>query len=210
MATKDLDPYAFNEPSEDPADYVPAYMLDDSIRYVYHGSPDLLFDFNPTQNVRCNKDGTIKWFGNAIFATPYIWMAASFCNKKTMINNGKHYGKGIDLYDSDMYMSIYGHESLQQSLDQIYPKNTPGYIYVFRKEDFHWEVGLGTYEVVCKRPLKPVFIRTIDDVQDYLKEKGIKYKYYEYCENDEIIKKLMQEKRFITYKVGDQAFHVPV
>ncbi len=151
-------------------------------QYVYHGSKDLFELAMPKRQIRkgYDKTGNLETIFEEVsfHATPYRWLALAYANTYPKIElNGKqlHYSIGVDLYKYTEEIEIYGFESLERSLEKIYGQG--GYLYYFKKEDFHTTEGLGNLEMIATKPVQPVRTEKIENPADELRKLGISFKF---------------------------------
>jgi hypothetical protein len=150
--------------------------------FVYHGSDEVFDEAVPRRNIRTKSDkfgGEVVIFDEESFhATPYRWIALAYTDsKKTFEINGRTavYGMGVSLYDNNKVVAIYGIESLEQSLKQLYGNG--GYLYHFNKDKFLYKEGLGNNEVVTNESIKPLKVERIDDPVKEMQKEGVTFEF---------------------------------
>ena len=151
-------------------------------KYVYHGSPTLFEMAIPKRQVRSqyDKNGKLKVVFDEIsfHATPYKWIALAYTYTSKpykLKSKTAHYNMGVSLYKHEKELGIYGFESLEKSLEELYGDG--GYLFTFKNEKFFHAGGLGNLEVITKESLKPHEIEKIDDPLFELKKLGISFKF---------------------------------
>lgn len=163
--------------------------------YVYHGSPYKFDIATPSQHKRgkVGRDGKpVIYFDEISFhATPHKWIALAYTYKpKPYTINGKtyHYNMGVDLINYDESVIIYGFDSPEKSLTELYGDG--GYLATFDSKDFFHKEGLGEVEVITKDKIKPLSIEGVRNVPEYLKSVGIKIRFIDLLkkENEDILK----------------------
>ena len=149
---------------------------------VFHGSRELFDIVVPKRQMRSRtaKNGTREVIFDEVsfHATPYKWIALAYLyNPKTYTLDDKVgcYNMGVSLYDNLEEIVIYGVESLEDSLKQMYGEG--GYLLSFEKDKFYHTTGLGDLEVITKEPLKPVAVEKIDDPVVELIKLGIRFNF---------------------------------
>ena len=149
--------------------------------YVYHGSSQK-FDSEyakPKRNKRVEiDDKTVKsnviFDQNSFHATPYKWIALAYTYKSVpyQINDKTaHYNIGVSLYENNKEVSIFGFDSLEDSLHKLYGDG--GYVYHFDKDNFVHKNGLGDLEVISTKQIKPTIIEKINDPVMEMKKLGV-------------------------------------
>ena len=111
-------------------------MEDSPDKFVYHGSHEKFEPILPRRNIRSRINNTgereVIFDEVSFHATPYRWIALAYTynNKKTCVIDGKevYYNMGVDLYEHNNELCIYGIGSLEQSLEQLYGDG--GYTYI--------------------------------------------------------------------------------
>jgi len=153
-----------------------------SEKYVYHGSRTLFESVVPKRQRRYGKsknDGMEIIFDEVSFhVTSHKWIALAYmCNHKSLTIKGKrtHYTMGVDLYTYKEEIEIYGINSLEDSLDEMYKEG--GHLFTFKKEDFTHMEGLGNFELITKKSPKPVRVERINNPVSELKKLDISFKY---------------------------------
>src|SRR3989344_1591383 len=153
-------------------------------KYAYHGSKNFLGleTIVPKKHVRSRKDeqGNLKVIFDEIsfHATPYRWIALAYTlDRKHFKLDGEivSYNMGVDLYDHEEELKIFGIESLEKSLEKLYGDG--GYLFVFDKGKFFHTQGLGNLEIITKESLKPIRVERIDHPVSELKKLGISFKF---------------------------------
>ncbi|MDB5194012.1 MAG: hypothetical protein JWN50_26 [Parcubacteria group bacterium] len=151
---------------------------------VYHGSPKE-FDGEhalPKRNIRSrlSKDGgqEVIFDEESFHATPHKWIALAYTySSKPYEIDGKiaHYNMGVSLYNNTKEIDIYGFNSLEKSLKELYGNG--GYVYHFDKEKFVSKEGLGNLEVIATHPIKPIEAQRINDPVEEMKKLGVTFKF---------------------------------
>lgn len=148
--------------------------------YVYHGSHELFETVIPRRQQRTMR-GKLIFDEISFHATPYKWLALSYTSNGEVTHelNGKKikYMAGVSLYKHKLEIGILGFESLENSLKKLYGGG--GYVYVFDKNQFHYQEGLGSLEVITKESIKPIRVERIDDPVSELKKIGIQFVYFD-------------------------------
>ena len=159
-------------------------MEDFPDKFVYHGSHK---EFEPPVVPRRNIRSKINESGDeevifdevSFHATPYRWIALAYTynNKKICEIDGKdvYYNMGVDLYEHNNELGIYGIGSLEQSLEQLYGDG--GYLYHFDKDKFYYKEGLGNLEVIIQESVDPITVEKVDNPIDELKKAEVKFKF---------------------------------
>jgi len=145
--------------------------------YVYHGSHEIFDVVAPKKQVRI-RDGKEIFNEISFHATPYKWIALAYtCIQKPISLNGKktNYMMGVSLYNHALKVDIFGIESLERSLEEMYGQG--GYLYVFDKKDFYHTEGLGNLEVITKDPIKPIRVDKIDNPIEEMKKERVKFNF---------------------------------
>lgn len=151
-------------------------------KHVYHGSRVLFENVIPKRQIRSRleKDGSqrIIFDGISFHATPYKWIALAYTyNPKRYEIDGKasHYNMGVSLYDYKEEITIFGFNSLEESLEKMYGDG--GYLFIFKKEKFFHMEGLGDLEVITKDNLEFDRVERIDNPVSELKKLGISFEF---------------------------------
>jgi hypothetical protein len=151
-------------------------------KYVYHGSQKFHDKAIPVRNRRSRKqkgETVVTIFDQDSFhATPYKWIAVAYTYTPAHYEiDGKmaHYNMGVDLYNHEKKLGIYGFESLEKSLKALYGNG--GYVTSFYAKDFHHTEGLGNLEVITTKELEAVKVEHIEDPLSFLKNEGIEFEY---------------------------------
>lgn len=149
------------------------------MKYVYHGSEYMHTSSVPTRNCRIT-NGNVMFDKMSFHATPHKWIAVAYTyTPKEYTVNGKkyHYNIGVNLkkYSKDLY--ICGTQSLEHSLKQLYGNG--GYITKFRAENFYWQEGLGSEEVIIEKEINCEESEFIEDPVSFLNQNGIKFHFKE-------------------------------
>lgn len=151
-------------------------------KYVYHGSKELFESVIPKRQIRSQlqKDGTRKVIFDDIsfHATPYKWIALAYMYDLKPFKIGEkttHYNMGVSLYNNTEELEIFGSNSLEESLKEMY--GAGGYLFVFEKDKFFHVEGLGDLEVITKESLTPYKVEKIKDPVAELKQLGIKFNF---------------------------------
>jgi len=157
-------------------------MEEPSDNFVFHGSKESFEIANPKKNIRSRltKEGEseIVFEGISFHATPYKWIALAYTyNRAIKEINGKKfiYTMGVDLYNHDKELEIYGIGSLEESLKILY--GSGGYVYHFDKNKFIYTEGLGNLEVISKESIEPIEIEHISDPVEQMKNLGVTFKF---------------------------------
>lgn len=146
--------------------------------FVYHGSHESFDVAIPRRQIRMDESGKEKFNQISFHATPYKWIALAYtCKHKTFLFEEKplHYFIGVDLYDHKLEVTIFGFESLEKSLEQLYGDG--GYLFTFDKEKFHHTEGLGNLEIISNEPVTPMKIEKIEDPVLEMKKEGVKFSF---------------------------------
>ncbi len=159
-------------------------MGDSPEKFVYHGS-DKKFDSDcakPKRNIRSKLDagGEQKIIFNeeSFHATPHKWIALAYTyNTKSYTIDGKtaHYNMGVNLYEDNKMVDIFGFSSLEESLEKLYGGG--GYVYHFDKDKFIYKEGLGNLEVIVTESTKPVSVERVDNPVEEMKKLGVTFKF---------------------------------
>jgi len=151
-------------------------------KFVYHGSQKFHDKAVPVRNRRLGKqkDGAVvNIFDQESFhATPYKWIAVAYTYTPAQYEiNGKiaHYNMGVDLYNHEKKLGIYGFESLEKSLKALYRKG--GYVTSFYAKDFHHTEGLGSLEVITNKEFDAIKVEYVKDPLSFLKNEGVEFEY---------------------------------
>ena len=153
--------------------------------FVYHGSPR---EFNseyavPKRNIRTKWDNVTKsnktiFDQESFHATPYKWIALAYTYRSEPFEiDGKkaHYNMGVSLYDDTTEISVYGFNSLEDSLRVLYGNG--GYLYIFYADNFIHKDGLGNREVISEKSVKPVAVEHISDPVSEIQKLGVTFKF---------------------------------
>ncbi|XWV24900.1 hypothetical protein QJ856_gp0882 [Tupanvirus deep ocean] len=138
-------------------------------KYVFHGSNQRFNIVSPQPTKRIDINGKITYEGISIHATPELYIALSYTYDKL---KRPYYFTGVSLFDSNNSIFVYGQKSLDYSLQQLWPENYYGYIYVLDAENFFWKDGLGPLEVISYDPIKPIKIFKIKNITKLFKKLG--------------------------------------
>jgi hypothetical protein len=159
-------------------------MSDSYLNCVYHGSnKELDSDFAIPKRQRRyklneNNKNTLIFDEESFHATPHKHIALAYMYKaKSLVVEGKviHYNMGISLYEDSKRIDIFGINSLEESLEQMYGEG--GYLYYFNKDEFIHKEGLGNLEVISLRPVKPMKIERIENPVEEMKTFGITFRF---------------------------------
>lgn len=103
------------------------------------------------------RSGTdIIWEGDAVFATPYKYIALMFAVR---IRQNKHYSSATPLNAPERNsLMFFGPKSLQDCLDKFFAPNVKGYLYEFPANMFVHEKGLASGEVISRVPVAPIAV----------------------------------------------------
>lgn len=154
----------------------------DNPNYVFHGSDQRFNVVNPSQTKRVGLKGEINYEGISVHATPHLYLALSYTYDRS---NAQCYRAAISLFEKDNEMLIIGKKSLEESLQNLWPKGKFGYIYVLDKNQFHHVKGLGPLEVISLEPVKPIRVLKIGGIPTLLKKMEIElfFKEANTCQN---------------------------
>lgn len=146
--------------------------------YLYHGSPTPFGTVIPKQNIRY-KD-SVKFNQTSFHATSEKWIALSYtCDSSSIhtMDDGRQvrYSTGVDLYDNAYTVNIYGLDSLQKTLGDLYGNG--GYLYTYDDADFHHAEGLGTMEYITTQSIDAVKEELIPDPVAAMKELGVHFNF---------------------------------
>jgi hypothetical protein len=144
-------------------------------QYVYHGSHEVFDVVVPKQNRRIRK-GEVIFNQLSFHATPYRWIALAYtCMQKPIQREGKmtYYMMGVDLYTHDLSIYVYGVDSLEHSLTEMYGEG--GYLYTYDAQEFYHTKGLGNLEVITERAITPVRVERIEDPVAELISAGVQF-----------------------------------
>ena len=149
---------------------------------VFHGSPKE-FDQElaiPKRNIRSRLDenGERKTIfdENSFHATPHRWIALAYTySGKPHEIDGKisHYNMGVSLYDNNNEVAIYGFNSSEESLKELYGDG--GYLYHFDKNNFIYKEGLGNLEVITNDPTMPLIVERVENPVLEMKKLGVTF-----------------------------------
>ena len=158
-------------------------MEDLSKKLVYHGSPKEFESekATPKRNIRKKwnpetKSHEVIFDQESFHATPHKWIALAYTYKSTPVEiNGRtaHYNMGVSLYENTHEVTIFGVDSLEESLGVLYGKG--GYIYHFENDKFLYKEGLGNLEVIAEEETLPIHIEKINDPVTEMKKLGVKF-----------------------------------
>lgn len=160
---------------------------------VYHGSPREFGTVKPRENIRMRieKGEEIVTFKDISFhATPHRWIALAYTyNASESFNlEGKQirYNMGVDLYDNNKSISIYGFGSLEESLEKLYGEG--GYLYQYDADHFFYTEGLGDLEVITQKEIDPIHAESIKNPVEELKKEGVTFDFIDLAlpENEEL------------------------
>jgi hypothetical protein len=149
--------------------------------YVYHGSHEYFEPVIPRPNKRVRVSKTtgkreVIFDEISFHATPYKWIALAYTYtpKSTKIDGKEvYYNMGVSLYVHKKEIDVYGVNSLEESLKQLYGDG--GYLYYFDKTKFYTEPGLGNLELIVQETITPLRIEGIKNPIEELKKEGIDF-----------------------------------
>jgi len=153
-----------------------------NIDFVYHGTNREKTIANPIRHKRVKKDSNgnnVVIFDHVSFhASPLEWIALAYTYSH---NGGKNESKAkyyisVDLYVNKKEIEVYGHYSLEKSLDVLY--GAGGYLLKFSANDFFSKEGLGCLERITQKIISPLAITFIKDPVSVLKEKGVSFVFF--------------------------------
>lgn len=82
---------------------------------------------------------------------------------------------GVNLYENNHEVAIFGSISLEHSLGVLYGKG--GYLYIFETSAFLHVEGLGTLEVITQEKVRPIDIQWIPDPVQALRDEGVAFRF---------------------------------
>lgn len=147
--------------------------------YIYHGSKEPFDIAIPKRQIRMKKDANgerqVIFDQVSFHATPYRWIALAYTyDHKPIPGEGDMYfNMGVDLYEHELEIDIYGTGSLEESLRMLYGEG--GYVLGFEKQDFFHMEGLGNLEVISTKPVKPVSVERIEDPVYEMRKAGVHF-----------------------------------
>lgn len=146
-------------------------------RFVYHGSPYLLTEGKPSFHRRVSRSGVL-FSGITFHATPIKWIAAAYTYQpKVFTLDGRcaYYNVGINLKKHERVIDIYGINSLEFSLKELYGNG--GYITMYDPKSFTHKHGLGALECIAYENCTPLKIEYIDNPIKLLTQEGILFRF---------------------------------
>ena len=156
--------------------------MDSEKPYVYHGSSQE-FDSEvakPKKNIRIKVDSKgneeVIFDEESFHATPERWITLAYTDLKNFFEiDGRKiaYSMGVNLYENNREVIIFGCNSLEASLKVLYGDG--GYLYHFDRNKFLYKEGLGSMEVVVNEPADPVVIERVDDPVAEMRKLGVEF-----------------------------------
>lgn len=162
--------------------YICSYYTFNMSEKIFHGSPRP-FDAetaNPKLNQRHNEEGELIFNEESFHATPHKWIALAYTYTSKKIEglpDNAYYSMGVDLYSDKKEVAIFGTESLEDSLTELY--GAGGYVYHFHNGDFVYKDGLGSQEVVASSPTTPLEMERVEDPVSELLSMGVAFNFYD-------------------------------
>ena len=142
---------------------------------VFHGSPNhRIKKVLPGRHHRAEKVSGehITIFDQPSFhASPHRWIALAY-----LYHEVRGYSMGVDLYGSEIQVTVIGPTDPEDSLQRLYGKG--GYLHSFSDSDFWWCEGLGNREVITDKEICPLVVMFIKDPVAEMRAEGVEFIFY--------------------------------